>query len=256
MTDQDHVWGIHAVLTALEQSPERVDAVWIDAQRGDKRVQTIIDVARSADIKVHRVPRPKLDQLAGYERHQGVVARVRQEPVRRLDDLSTVLSGLTHDPFLLVLDGVQDPHNLGACLRSADGAGVDAVIIPKDQSVGLTPTVRHVACGAAETIPVFQVTNLSRTLTELKERGVWVIGAAGESERELYEADMRGPLALVLGGEEKGLRRLTRERCDLLVRIPMQGTVSSLNVSVAAGVCLYEAVRQRRSLASLHKPTA
>jgi 23S rRNA (guanosine2251-2'-O)-methyltransferase len=147
---------------------------------------------------------------------------------------------------LLVLDGVQDPHNLGACLRSADAAGVDAVIVPKDKAAGLTPVVRKVACGAAENVPFFQVTNLARTLRDLQERGIWLIGAAGEAESSLYQADLRGPLALVMGAEEQGMRRLTREHCDVLVNIPMAGSVESLNVSVATGICLFEAVRQRR----------
>lgn len=252
--DDELVFGLHAVLAALEAHPERVESVWLDAIRDDRRVRELAQAARQAGIKVHRVPRTKLDQIAAGERHQGAVARVHGSEIRRFDDLPSFLAGLGHDPFLLILDGVQDPHNLGACLRTAEGAGVDAVIVPRDQAVGLTPTVRRVASGAAETVPLFQVTNLARALSELKEAGVWLVGAAGEAEADLYGADLRGPLAVVLGGEERGLRRLTREHCDFLVRIPMSGAISSLNVSVAAGVCLYEAVRQRRPAPSLHKP--
>lgn len=252
--EEELVLGFHAVLAALEAHPQRVESIWLDAQRDDRRAHEIAQAARAAGIKVHRTPRAKLDQIAEGGRHQGAVARLHSADIPRFDDLPAFIAGLGHDPFLLVLDGVQDPHNLGACLRTAEGAGVDAVVVPRDQAVGLTPAVRRVAAGAAETVPLFQVTNLARTLTELKEGGVWVVGTADEAEGDLYAADLRGPLALVLGGEERGLRRLTRERCDFLVRIPMSGAVSSLNVSVAAGVCLYEAVRQRRAASSLHKP--
>ena len=178
-------------------------------------------------------------------RHQGVVARCRAVTVWQEDDLDQLLDGLSVPPLLLVLDGVQDPHNLGACLRSADAAGVHAVIAPRDRAVGLTPVVRKVASGAAETVPFIQVTNLARTLRTLKDKGLWTVGADAEGDGDVFSADLRGPTVLVMGAEGQGMRRLTREHCDLLVRIPMQGTVESLNVSVATGICLFEAVRQR-----------
>ena len=178
--------------------------------------------------------------------HQGVIARVKA--VKQLNDKDlAVLVEKTETPFLLILDGVTDPHNLGACLRNADAAGVHGVIVPRDNSVGLTPTVSKVACGAAEVVPLFQVTNLARTMKSLQEKGIWIVGAAGEAEHDLYKADLKGSLAIAMGSEDKGLRRLTRESCDSLVSIPMTGSVSSLNVSVATGVCLFEAVRQRLS---------
>jgi len=201
--------------------------------------------AQAGGITVHCVPRAELDALVGGARHQGVVARGTAPPQRSEVDLDAVLAGQTKAAFLLVLDGVQDPHNLGACLRSADAAGVQAVIAPKDRSVSLTPTVRKVASGAAEAVPFIQVTNLARTLRELKQAGIWLVGTAGEAGTSLFEADLAGPLALVMGAEGKGLRRLTRETCDTLVHIPMAGSVASLNVSVATGICLFEAVRQR-----------
>jgi len=180
-------------------------------------------------------------------RHQGVIGRLQPSRERNERDLELLLDGLEHPPFLLVLDGVQDPHNLGACLRTADAAGVDAVIAPRDRAAGLTATACKVACGAAQTVPFIRVTNLARTLGRLQKAGIWLVGAAGEEDRELYQADLTGPLAIVVGGEGRGLRRLTRERCDLLVSIPMAGIVESLNVSVATGICLYEALRQRRA---------
>lgn len=251
---EDLVFGLHAVLSVLSQSPEHVDAVWLDEARRDRRAQEVVQAAQAARVKVHRVPRAKLDQLAGDARHQGAAARLRATPQRGEDDLEPFLSGLAEPAFLLILDGVQDPHNLGACLRTADGAGVHGVIIPRDNAVSVTATVRKVASGAAESVPVFQVTNLARTLRALQEQGIWLVGTAGEAPASLFDADLSGPVALVLGGEEKGLRRLTREHCDLLVHIPMRGRVESLNVSVAAAVCLYETVRQRQARASLHKP--
>jgi 23S rRNA (guanosine2251-2'-O)-methyltransferase len=244
--EQDQIYGLHAVLAALMQTPEHVDAIWLDANRRDRRIGEIIQAAQAAHIKLHKVPRAKLDQLAGAARHQGVVARYRLEAKRDERQLGEFIANLSGVPFLLVLDGVQDPHNLGACLRSADAAGAHALIIPRDQAVSLTATVRRVACGAAETVPLFQVTNLSRTLKQLKDSGIWLVGAASDAAADLFTADLRGPLALVLGGEESGLRRLTRTHCDLMVQIPLYGSVSSLNVSVTAGICLYEAVRQRK----------
>lgn len=244
--DEGIVCGLHAVLAALQQHPDRVAAVWISTERGDRRIGKVVDVARANRIKFHRVPRAKLDEMAAGQRHQGVVARLQIAPTRQVRDLEAFVAGLSHPALLLVLDGVQDPHNLGACLRVADGAGADAVIIPRDRAAPVTPAARRAASGAAETVPLYQVINLSRTLETLKEGGLWLYGAAQDAPEELYAADLTEPAALILGGEESGLRRLTRERCDGLVRIPMAGKVESLNVSVAAGVMLYEAVRQRR----------
>ena len=249
MTEGAHrVAGLNAVRSALKHGAGQVSALAVDSSRRDRRLQELIELAKAAGIRVERVGREVLDRLAGGASHQGAVATVAVPTARDESALDALLKALERPPFLLVLDGVQDPHNLGACLRSADAAGADAVIAPRDRAVGLTPVVRKVASGGAETVPFFQVTNLARTLEQLRdEYRVWVVGAAGEADTLVYDADLRGPLALVLGGEEKGLRRLTREHCDLLVRLPMAGVVESLNVSVAAGVCLFEAVRQRRS---------
>jgi 23S rRNA (guanosine2251-2'-O)-methyltransferase len=239
------VFGIHAVEAALKQAGN-ITELWLDeGQKPNARLNRLIEQARRARVKVVRRSREELDAAAQGERHQGVIAYLAQETGVRQEDLFSYIEGLDHPPFLLVLDGVTDPHNLGACLRSANAAGVDAVIVPKDKAVGLTPVVRKVACGAAETTPFYQVTNLARTLRELQKAGVWLIGAAGETDDSLYQVDLRGPLGLVLGAEGTGLRRLTREHCDRLVKIPMLGTVESLNVSVAAGICLFEARRQR-----------
>jgi 23S rRNA (guanosine2251-2'-O)-methyltransferase len=243
---EDVVCGLHAVLTALTQHPERVDGVWISAERVDRRVGEVLDAARQANVKFHRVPRAKLDAMADGARHQGVVARMRTTPVGSEPELAEFLSQLPPAPLMLVLDGVQDPHNLGACLRVADAAGVHAVILPRDRSAPLSATARRAASGAAETVPIFQVINLARVLDQLKDAGVWLYGAAQDGADEMYATDLTGPVALILGGEGEGMRRLTRERCDRLIAIPMAGKVESLNVSVAAGVMLYEVVRQRR----------
>jgi len=232
---QDLIHGIHAVLAALRLHAGSVREVWVDATRRDMRIVELTEAARQAKIKLHTVTQRELDELAPGARHQGALA--------------VLLEKLGESAFILVLDGVQDPHNLGACLRSADAAGVHGVVVPRDRAAPITAVVRKVASGAVESVPFFQVTNLARTLRELQSAGVWLVGAAGEGATILYEADLRGPLALVLGGEGEGLRRLTREHCDLLVRIPMAGTVESLNVSVAAGICLFEAVRQRKPAA-------
>ncbi len=241
------VFGIHAVEAALKKSA--VNELWLDErQKPNPRLSKLIDLAKRERVKIVRRSREELDQLAEGERHQGVLAHLAQDTAAvKQQDLMSLIDGLDHPPFLLVLDGVTDPHNLGACLRSANAVGVDAVIAPKDKAVGLTPVVRKVACGAAEDTPFYQVTNLARTLRDLQQAGVWLIGAAGETDDSLYQADLRGPLALVLGAEGGGLRRLTREHCDLLVKIPMAGSVESLNVSVATGICLFEALRQRQA---------
>lgn len=240
------VGGIHSVRTALFHGGDSVERIWVEARRRDPRMREVLDLAREHGVAVDSVSREELDRMAPGINHQGVVARTRATAPLDEHGLDDLLEGLDHPPFLLVLDGVQDPHNLGACLRSADAAGVDAVIVPKDRAAGLTPTACKVASGAAESLPFVQVTNLARTLERIQQHHrVWCVGAAGEGGTSLFAADLRGPLALVMGGEQDGLRRLTRERCDLLVHIPMAGQVESLNVSVAAGICLFEAVRQR-----------
>jgi 23S rRNA (guanosine2251-2'-O)-methyltransferase len=241
------VFGLHAVATLLERHPEQALEVFHDARRADARLNEVLGRAGQAGVAVHAVDRAKLEAMVGRVNHQGIVARVRESEPGGERELYALLESLDEVPLLLVLDGVQDPHNLGACLRTADAAGVHAVVTPKDRACGLTPTVRKVASGAAESVPFFQVTNLVRVLRELQTRGLWLVGMAGEGASELFEVELKGPLGLVLGAEEKGLRRLTREACDVLARLPMSGTVASLNVSVAAGIALYEARRQRGS---------
>jgi len=245
MSTLEKVYGIHAVSSLLSHHGDSVEQLYVQAGRQDRRIQGLIDQAARFGVKAQQVTRQFLDeQCPGV--HQGVLALGR--PIsgeKQEQDLFVLLDGLDHQPFLLVLDGVTDPHNLGACLRSAEAAGVDAVIAPKDKSVQLNPTVRKVACGAAEIVPFIAVTNLARTLQDLQQRGIWIFGAAGEADQSLYQADLKGSLAIVMGSEGKGLRRLTREHCDTLISIPMAGEVSSLNVSVSTGICLFEAVRQR-----------
>jgi 23S rRNA (guanosine2251-2'-O)-methyltransferase len=243
---KDYVFGLHSVEALLSSQPERVVRLCVLKDRQDQRLEAIVDLAEKANITIEYVPRKALDRMAHEANHQGVMAFCQSIESYSEDDLQALLEELNEPPFLLILDGVQDPHNLGACFRSADAAGIHAIIAPKDKSVGLTPVVSKVASGAAETVPFVQVTNLARTLEMLKEMGVWVYGAAGEAEQTLYQADLRGPVAIVLGSEGEGLRRLTRERCDVLLKIPMHGSVSSLNVSVATGIFLFEALRQRR----------
>jgi len=246
MASEELVCGVHAVVSALQHDPASILEIWVDRQRNDKRLQQLLESAEQQGVTVQSANRKRLDGMSQGVRHQGVVARCRQRSSAQDEAaLKAMVTAAETLPFLLVLDGVQDPHNLGACLRSADAAGVQAVIAPRDRAVGLTPVVRKVASGAAESLPFIQVTNLSRTLRWLQEQGVWVVGAAGETDAELYSSDLRGPLAIVMGAEEKGLRRLTREVCDQLVSIPMAGSVESLNVSVATGIMLFEARRQR-----------
>ncbi|HET8802699.1 MAG TPA: 23S rRNA (guanosine(2251)-2'-O)-methyltransferase RlmB [Marinobacter sp.] len=240
----EYVFGWHAVEAVLKREPERLQQVWIQTGRQDKRVKGITDALDGLGVRWKVVHRKELDErVAGV--HQGIVASVSESREWTEDDLLAQLSGSDQSPFLLVLDGVTDPHNLGACMRTADAVGIQAVIVPKDKSASLTPVARKVACGAAETVPFVRVTNLARFLRVLKDQGVWLIGTAGEANATLYQADFTGPVALVMGAEGKGMRRLTREHCDQLINIPMQGHVDSLNVSVATGVCLYEALRQR-----------
>ncbi len=238
------MFGWHAVEAVLKREPERLQQVWIQTGRQDKRVKSITDTLDSLGVRWKVVHRRELDErVSGV--HQGIVAAVSESREWTEDDLLAQLAGSDKPPFLLVLDGVTDPHNLGACMRTADAVGVQAVIVPKDKSASLTPVARKVACGAAETVPFVRVTNLARFLRSLQDQGVWLIGTAGEAKATLYQADFKGPVALVMGAEGKGMRRLTREHCDQLINIPMLGHVDSLNVSVATGVCLYEALRQR-----------
>jgi 23S rRNA (guanosine2251-2'-O)-methyltransferase len=246
VSDRQPIAGLHSVRTALKHGAAGVRELLVDGQRRDGRMRELLEAAQNAGVKVRRVAKEELDRLLPGVNHQGVVAWAEVPAAQDEGALRHLLEGLEVPPFLLALDGVQDPHNLGACLRTAEAAGVHAVIAPKDRCCGLTPAACKVACGAAERVPFIQVTNLVRTLDWLRnEIGVWTVGAAGEAEQSLYQADLKGPLALVLGAEEDGLRRLTRESCDLLVRLPMLGSVESLNVSVATGICLYEALRQR-----------
>ena len=239
-------FGIHAVDSLLRRSPHRVLSLFIQTDRNDKRIQSLLTLANNQGVSVIRVPKSDLDTQI-TQRHQGVVAVIEpasSEANLSERDLFSYLSSIEL-PLVLVLDGVTDPHNLGACLRSADAAGVHAVVVPKDNSAELNATARKVACGAAETVLLVRVTNLARTLKVLKDAGLWVVGTTGEANTELYDQDLTLPIVIVLGAEGTGLRRLTTDACDFLVKLPMAGDVSSLNVSVAAGVCLFEAVRQR-----------
>lgn len=241
------LYGFHAVTVRLKSAPESVLEVHVDASRRDARMRSFVERAREAGARIVDSDDARLAGLAAGARHQGVVARVQPlAPRHSLDAVLDEVAAADAPPLVLVLDGVTDPHNLGACLRVADGAGVHAVLAPRDHAVGINATVAKVASGAAETVPYLMVTNLARTLGELKEREIRVIGTSDDAPRSVYELDLRGPVALVLGAEGKGMRQLTRRSCDELVRIPMSGAVESLNVSVAAAVCLYEALRQRR----------
>ncbi len=237
------LFGFHAVTVRLKSAPASVIEVHVDSRRRDQRMRQFVDRARDAGVKLIDSDDERLHKLSGSHRHQGVVARVG--PVALSHSLDDTLDAVDGVPLLLVLDGITDPHNLGACLRVADGAGAQAVIAPKDHAVGLNATVAKVASGAADTVPYFMVTNLARTLNELKERDIRIIGTAEDAPQSLYDLDLTGPVALVLGAEGGGMRQLTSRTCDELVRLPMAGAVESLNVSVASGVCLYEAVRQR-----------
>jgi len=239
------IFGLHSVQAALDYSPTKIHGGWVDGQRQDKRLTEILDDLKKLGVIPEKVDRKRLDKLADGSNHQGIVIEVEMPAELSESDLKTAVENITGTPLFLVLDNVQDPHNLGACLRSADATGVHGVIITKDNATGITPTVCKVASGAAETVPVYQVTNLARTLRWLKDQNIWVMGAAGEATQTAYQTDLTVPLALVLGAEGKGLRRLTKEECDMLIKLPMFGQVESLNLSVATGVLLYEAVRQR-----------
>lgn len=247
MSSPKVLFGFHAVGVRMKTAPQSIIEVYYEATRRDARMRQFLDRAKSAGVRLIEADGERLAKLAGSHGHQGVAARV--EAVTQVHSLDELLEQLEADgvsnPLLLVLDGVTDPHNLGACLRVADGAGAHAVIAPKDHAVGVNATVAKVASGAAETVPYFMVTNLARTLNELKERDIWIIGTSDDAPKTLYEVDLKGPTALVLGAEGDGMRQLTRKTCDELIGIPMMGAVSSLNVSVASGVCLYEALRQR-----------
>jgi 23S rRNA (guanosine2251-2'-O)-methyltransferase len=243
MSSKQILFGFHAVTVRLKTAPKSVTEVHVDASRRDARMRQFVERVREAGVKLVEGNDERLQQLAGTPRHQGVVARV--QAVQQSHSLDDTLDAVEGPPLLLVLDGVTDPHNLGACLRVADGAGAHAVIAPKDHAVGINATVAKVASGAAETVPYFMVTNLARTLNELKERDIRIVGTSDQAERSLYDIDLSGPVALVLGAEGAGMRQLTGKTCDELVRLPMKGAVESLNVSVASGVCLYEALRQR-----------
>jgi len=237
------IYGFHAVSAKLRHAPDAVLEIYLSGDRKDARVKKFIAQAEAAGVRILQSEGDKLDGMVGTRRHQGVVAKV--DATRRDIKLADVLDSLDENALLLVLDGVQDPHNLGACLRVADAAGAHAVVAPRDRAVGLNATAVKVASGAADTVPYITVTNLARALREMQEAGVWVVGAVGEAERTLYEVDQKVPVAWVLGAEGDGLRRLTRETCDELARIPMHGSVESLNVSVASGICLFESRRQR-----------
>ncbi|AEB85205.1 23S rRNA (guanosine(2251)-2'-O)-methyltransferase RlmB [Alicycliphilus denitrificans] len=247
MSSPKILFGFHAVGVRLKTAPQSIIEVYYEATRRDARMRQFLARAKEAGVRLIEADGLRLAKLAGSHGHQGVAARV--QAVAQLHSLDDLLDQLEADgvanPLLLVLDGVTDPHNLGACLRVADGAGAHAVIAPKDHAVGISATVAKVASGAAETMPYFMVTNLARTLGELKERNIWVIGTSGDADKTLYQVDLKGPVALVLGAEGPGMRQLTRKTCDELVSIPMKGAVESLNVSVASAVCLYEALRQR-----------
>ena len=244
MSDLERVFGLHAVQALVERHPKRIKRLLLQAGRLNERQQAVLASAEQQGIAVQRVAGDELDaQAEGV--HQGVVAEVSPSQLWSEEMLGHLLDRLEGTPLLLVLDGVTDPHNLGACLRSADAAGAHAVIVPRDRSASLNPTVRKGACGAAETVPLVAVTNLSRTLKQLKQRGLWVVGTAGEAEQLIYDVDFTVPSIIIMGAEGAGMRRLTREHCDYLAKLPMAGSVSSLNVSVATGICLFEAVRQR-----------
>lgn len=239
------VYGVHPVQALLERTPERVRQLWVLAGREDERLAGLMALAGRAGIPTERVRRESLDRMAEGGRHQGVVASALEPPALGENDLVALLGRVEGPAFLLVLDGVQDPRNLGACLRTADAAGVHAVIVPRDRAASLTGAARKAAAGAAESVPLVRVVNLARCLKMLKERGIWLIGADADAPGSLFEADLAGPVALVLGAEGTGLRRLTREACDLLVSLPMRGSVESLNVAVAAGVLVYQALARR-----------
>ncbi len=240
----EFIYGIHAVKAVLEREPERFIEAYVLKGRQDDRLMPILNDLQVCGVSIQQMARKTLDDKANGANHQGIIARVKAAKQLNENDIDAILA--QHEtPLLLVLDGVTDPHNLGACLRNADAAGVAAIIVPKDRSAPMNATVSKVACGAAEVVPLIRVTNLARTMRTLQEQGIWFVGTAGEATHDIYQAKLTGPLAIVMGAEGDGMRRLTRETCDDLIKIPMAGSVSSLNVSVASGICLFEAVRQR-----------
>lgn len=241
------LFGINTVESALVNDAKNILELYIEADSHNARLKELSERARELGVKPHARPREALDKMTGGARHQGAVARYRAPPPRAEKELYELVEKAQRDALILVLDGVTDPHNLGACLRSAEAAGVTAVVVPKDKAAGITPTVRKASSGAADRVAFFAVTNLARTLKALKEQGVWLVGLAGESADDFYKLDLKGPLGIVMGSEGEGMRRLTSEACDYLAKIPMRGGVESLNVSVATGVALFEALRQRAS---------
>ncbi|WP_455219065.1 23S rRNA (guanosine(2251)-2'-O)-methyltransferase RlmB [Kaarinaea lacus] len=245
MADQHYIHGLHAINALLNANHECIKQLFVDNKRSDKRIQDIIQNAERLGVRLAYQQRAELEQLAKKGNHQGVVAQCDMPKAKQEHYLDALLENPAHPLLFLILDGVQDPHNLGACLRTADATGVDAVIIPRDRSVSITSTVVKVASGAAYTVPLVSVTNLSRTILHLQDAGVWFVGTDGASSQTLYELNLTGPIAIVMGAEGSGMRRLTKEKCDYLVQLPMEGTVESLNVSVATGICLYEVLRQR-----------
>ncbi|MDV7106212.1 23S rRNA (guanosine(2251)-2'-O)-methyltransferase RlmB [Vibrio sp. TH_r3] len=240
----EFIYGIHAVKAVLEHDPARFIEAFVLKGRQDDRLMPLITQLQQFGVSVQQMGRKALDDKAKGANHQGIIGRVKAAKALNENDLDNILAQ-QKQPLFLILDGVTDPHNLGACLRNADAAGVAAVIVPKDRSAPLSATVSKVACGAAETVPLIRVTNLARTMRAMQEHNVWIVGTAGEATHDIYHAKLNGPLAIVMGAEGDGMRRLTRETCDDLIKIPMAGTVSSLNVSVASGICLFESVRQR-----------
>lgn len=242
---EDLIYGIHAIKHLLNSKPEQFLELHIQDSQDNQSLLSLVATAKTLGVHINRVAKKQFDQWLPNLNHQGIAAKVRVQPLLTEDDFSLLIGNVKKPPLFLILDGLQDPHNLGACLRTADAVGVTAVIIPKDRATSLTPVVRKVASGAAETVPVVQVTNLVRAIEMLKKLGVWMMGTSMQATQSLYQVDLKGSVAIVLGAEGTGLRRLTEEHCDILMQIPMMGVVESLNVSVAAGVCLYEATRQR-----------
>ena len=245
MANTQMLYGLHAITAVLDNEPERLLEVMVAKGRDDERMNALIKKVRNCGVSIQFVHRKTLDDKCKGERHQGICARAKPAKVLDEADLDRIVEQ-NDNVLLLVLDGVTDPHNLGACLRNADAAGAHAVISPKDKSASINPVVSKVAAGAAETMPFIQVTNLARTLKQLQDSGIWVVGTAGEAENVIYDCTLTGSIALVMGAEGKGMRRLTRETCDELIKLPMAGSVSSLNVSVASGICLFEIVRQKK----------
>lgn len=243
----DIIFGINPITQMLQANPQKIKEIFVSSNKDDRRIQAILHMAQQHDISVQRVEPKKLDRLSNDEHHQGVLAKITATSMWGESDLLEEIRAKhgKKELLFLILDGVQDPHNLGACLRTADAAGVTAVIVPRDNAVSITPVVRKVASGAADTVPVVGVTNLSRVMREMQQLGVWIVGTDSECDQTIYDVDLKGSIAIVLGAEGEGMRQLTKKHCDFLVKLPMLGEVESLNVSVATGVCLYEAVRQR-----------